>query len=56
VAILRNTEAAVLFLQKTPPDLEELKAILADIRKDEQRAESVIERMRSLLKRRELQF
>jgi len=55
-AILRNSEAAELFLQRDPPDLEELRAILADIRRDEQRAVAVIERMRSLLKRRELQF
>lgn len=55
-AILRNAEAAELFLKHTPPDLEEVRAILLDIRKDEERAASVIERMRSLLKRRELQF
>lgn len=53
-AILRNAEAAELFLQKAKPDLEEIRAILADIRKDDQRAGSVIERMRSLLKRRDL--
>ena len=55
-AILRNTEAAELFLKQKPPDLEEVRAILVDIRNDEQRAASVIERMRSLLKRREMQF
>ena len=55
-AILRNAEAAELFLQKGQPDLEEIRAILADIRKDDQRAGNVIERMRSLLKRRELEF
>lgn len=55
-AILRNTEAAELFLKQTPPDLDELLAIIMDIRKDEQRAASVIERMRALLKRRELRF
>ena len=51
-AILRNAEAAEIFLQKPNPDLTELKAILADIRKDDQRAGGVIERLRSLLKRR----
>ena len=50
-AILRNTEAAELFLKKDPPDLEELRDIIMDIRSDEQRASAVIERMRSLLKR-----
>ena len=51
-AILRNAEAAELFLQTTSPDLEEVRAILADIRSDDQRAGAVIERMRSLMKRR----
>jgi PAS domain S-box-containing protein len=51
-AILRNAEAAELFLQDPSPDLDEVRAILADIRKDDQRAGEVIERMRGLLKRR----
>ena len=55
-AILRNTEAAELFLQMDPPDLEELRDIILDIRSDEQRASVVIERMRSLLKRSILQL
>lgn len=53
-AILRNVEAAELFLQHDPPDLEELRAILADVRQDDQRAGGVIERLRALLKRRSL--
>ena len=53
-AILRNAEAAELFMQNELPDLEEVRAILADIRKDDQRAGSVIERMRRLLKRQNL--
>ena len=53
-AILRNAEAAELFLQSDNPDLNEVRIILADIRKDDQRAGNVIERMRSLLKRRSL--
>ena len=53
-AILRNAEAAELFLQEKSPDLDEIRAILADIRKDDQRAGSVIDRMRALLKRRDL--
>ncbi len=55
-AILRNAEAAELFLQADPPDLHELAAILADIRKDDRRAGEVIDRMRALLKRRESQW
>ena len=49
-AILRNAEAAELFMQNKSPDLDEIRAILADIRKDDQRAGSVIDRMRGLLK------
>jgi PAS domain S-box-containing protein len=55
-AILRNAEAAELFLQASPPDLHEVRAILADIRKDDRRAGEVIDRMRALLKRRESQW
>jgi signal transduction histidine kinase len=55
-AILRNTEAAEIFLQKKNPDLSEIRAILADIRKDDQRAGNVIDRMRSLFKRRSLEL
>ena len=51
-AILRNAEAAQLLLQSSPPDLEEVRAILADICKDDHRAGEVIDHMRALLKRR----
>jgi PAS domain S-box-containing protein len=54
-AILRNTEAAELFMENESPDLDEIRAILADIRKDDQRAGSVIDRMRALLKRHDLE-
>jgi two-component system, LuxR family, sensor kinase FixL len=54
-AILRNAEAAELFLQAPSPDLDEVRAILADIRKDDQRAAAVIDRMRPLLKGREVE-
>jgi len=49
-AILRNAEAAELFIRHESPDLNEIRAILADIRKDDQRASAVISRMRALLK------
>lgn len=55
-AILRNAEAADLYLRKNPPELDELRAIVLDIRNDEERAASIIARMRSLLKRREPSF
>jgi C4-dicarboxylate-specific signal transduction histidine kinase len=48
-AILRNAEAGENFLRRDPPDLDEVREILADIRKDDQRAAAVIGRMRALL-------
>ena len=54
-AILRNAEAAELFMQNISPDLDEVRAILADIVKNDQRAGAVIDRMRALLKRHELE-
>jgi len=53
-AILRNAEAGELYLQANPPNLKEVHAILADIRRDDKRAGNVIDRMRSLLKRQKL--
>src|SRR6201999_3411983 len=50
-AILTNAETAELILQSPSPDLSELKEILADIRRDDLRANEVINRMRSFLKR-----
>jgi PAS domain S-box-containing protein len=54
-AILANAEAAELFLQQNPPALDDLRAILADIRKDDERAGEVIRRMRALLRKHELE-
>jgi two-component system, LuxR family, sensor kinase FixL len=54
-AILANTEAADLFLNQKPPALGELRDILADIRKDDERAGEVIRRMRTLLRKHELE-
>ncbi len=53
-AILRNAEAAEIFLQDNPPNLEEVRAILTDIRRDDKRAGNVIDRMRALYKRKSL--
>jgi len=50
-AILTNAETAELILKSPSPDLAELREILADIRRDNQRASEVINRMRSFLKR-----
>jgi two-component system, LuxR family, sensor kinase FixL len=54
-AILRNAEAAELFLDHDPPDLKELRAILIDIRADDRRAREVIDRLRALLQRRTIE-
>jgi signal transduction histidine kinase len=48
-AILRNTEAAEMMLQTPSPDFAELRAILTDIKHDDERAGEVIRRLRRLL-------
>ena len=48
---MRNAEAAEIILQEPSPDLEELRAIVADILRDDHRAGDVIDRLRGLLKR-----
>ena len=50
-AILTNAETAELILNSSSPDLAELREILADIRRDDERASEVIHRLRSFLKR-----
>jgi C4-dicarboxylate-specific signal transduction histidine kinase len=50
-SILVNTETAALMLESPSLDVNELKEILSDIRRDDQRAGEVIRRLRSLLKR-----
>ncbi len=55
-AILRNAEAGELTLQHDEPDLKELQHILVDIRRDDLRAATVIDRMRMLLRRHEIAF
>jgi signal transduction histidine kinase len=55
-AILRNAEAAEIHLSNPNPDLDELREIVTDIRKDDRRAGDVIDQMRALIKRRTLQM
>jgi signal transduction histidine kinase len=50
-SILVNTETAALMVDSPSLDVNELKEILSDIRRDDQRASEVIRRLRSLLKR-----
>jgi signal transduction histidine kinase len=50
-AILTNTETAQAILKSPKPDLAELGEILDDILRDDLRANEVIRRMRSLLKK-----
>jgi PAS domain S-box-containing protein len=55
-AILRNAEAAALFIKHPSPDLDEISAIVDDIRKDDRRASEVIDRMRALLRRQPVEM
>ncbi|WP_249144041.1 ABC transporter substrate binding protein [Bradyrhizobium lablabi] len=50
-SILTNAESAEMILRSTAPDLDEVKEIISDIKRDDLRASEVIRRMRSLLKR-----
>jgi signal transduction histidine kinase len=50
-SILTNAETAELMLKGASPDLDEIRSILADIRRDDQRASEVIRRLRSVLKK-----
>jgi signal transduction histidine kinase len=50
-SILINTESAELLLASPSPNHNELKEVLADIRRDDERASEVIRRLRSLLKK-----
>jgi signal transduction histidine kinase len=55
-AILSNVEAAEVLLTRDPPDLPQVKDILADIRRDDQRAGEIIRHLRALLKRGEVEL
>jgi two-component system sensor kinase FixL len=52
-AIHSNAEAAEMLLQKDSPELDEIRAIVRDIRRDVWRAGEFIRRMRSLLRKHE---
>ncbi|MBI1892226.1 MAG: response regulator [Burkholderiales bacterium] len=55
-AILSNAEAAELFLEQDPPAVEEVKEILADIRRDDQRANQILQRMRNMLNKNQTEI
>lgn len=50
-SILTNAETAELMLKSSSPNLDEVREILVDIRRDDQRASEVIRRVRSVLKK-----
>jgi signal transduction histidine kinase len=54
-AIQANADAADLILASRPERVADLRAILADIRRDDQRASEVIHRLRALLAKREVE-
>ena len=55
-AILSNTAAGEILLSRNPLELEELRAILTDIRKDDLRASEVIRRIHALLRKDEKEW
>ena len=55
-AILSNADAAELLLESSKPPLDEIRKILADIRKNDLRADESIRRIRALLRKREMQM
>ena len=52
-AIQSYAEAATLYLKADPPDIERAERILANIRRDNQRAADIISHLRGLLKKRD---
>ena len=55
-AIMTNAQAARRMLATDPPDVSQVHAILSDIVKDDRRASDVIERLRDLLRKGELEM
>jgi len=55
-AILSNVETAELLLGQPQPNVPKVLEILADVRQDDLRADSIVRRLRTLLRKRELQL
>jgi PAS domain S-box-containing protein len=52
--ILRNSEAAAIYLKSDSPDLAELRAIVDDIQREDEHAIEVMERLRGLLRHQDI--
>lgn len=55
-AILSNVDAAEILLDRANPPLDEIRQILADVRRDGLRASDVIRHVRTLVRKRELEM
>jgi C4-dicarboxylate-specific signal transduction histidine kinase len=55
-AILANADTAELMLNAQSPDLTEIRQIIADIKRDDERASAIISHLRSLLKKAPMEF
>ncbi|WP_404307120.1 sensor histidine kinase [Neorhodopirellula lusitana] len=55
-AILSNADAAEMLIDSSPDSMDEVRQILVDIRQDDLRACEVIERLRALMRNRELEL
>jgi C4-dicarboxylate-specific signal transduction histidine kinase len=53
-SILSNARAGQHFISQDPPDIVELRAILADIVSEDRRAGEIIQRLRTMLRRGEV--
>lgn len=55
-AILSNAQAGARFLDREKPDIEEVQAILKDIASEDRRASEIINRLRAMMKKGEMQM
>jgi len=55
-AILNNVETAAILLGARSPDVNELKTLMADIRKDDERASEIIRRLRALVSNKRVEY
>lgn len=55
-AILSNAQAAERFLAQSPPRLDQVSEIIADIVKNDRRASAVIQRLRSMLRKEDAEY